>query len=267
MAKSSIIINTYKLTNNSLIGEGSFATVHRAISHKNTYVAIKINKDPSLNTIKHEAQILSYLNKQLPNADFIPILYWYGNFSGRSCIVTPIYVPLTTFNFINILSLLEAIHSVDIIHCDIKPDNFMQCPITGNPVLIDFGLARAVAPNKFNANLCGSPRYASYYCYLGCTPAPRDDLISAGYVLMEQLGYKFSVIEPLFDPIYEFTHIYHKDNVLRKEQRTLEALLSYRLPKHLETYFQSLYSDNSPDYQYLKSLFQPLPMNDLETTI
>jgi serine/threonine protein kinase len=267
MAISSIVIHTYKLTNNSIIGEGSFATVHRAISHNNTYVAIKINKDPSLNTIKHEAQILSYLNKQLPNANFIPILYWYGIFSGRSCMVTPIYVPLTTVNFIEILSLLEAIHSVDIVHCDIKPDNFMQCPVTKRTVLIDFGLARAVAPNKFNTNLCGSPRYTSYYCYLGYTPSPRDDLISAGYVYMETLGYVFNVVEPMNDPIYDFANINHKDNVLRKEQRTLEALLSYRLPKHLEVYFQTLYSDDPPDYHYLKSLFQSLPLNDLETTI
>jgi predicted Ser/Thr protein kinase len=64
-----VYIGLYKLDKNGFLGEGSFSTVHMATScrYKSHKVAIKIDKNPGINSVKHEATILAYLNKMLPN--------------------------------------------------------------------------------------------------------------------------------------------------------------------------------------------------------
>ncbi len=264
-------IGFYKLDATKCLGEGSFSTVYKAISSRPPYqhVAIKLDKHPDINSVKHEATILSYLNRNLPNAKFIPILYWYGVFGKRSCMVTPIYKPITAefLNPVEIISILQSIHALNILHCDIKPDNFMLTQTTNKIVLIDFGLAQTLQPNKSTTTtIIGSPRYASYFIYLGQNPCPRDDLISAGYVFMEQIyNCPFMSIEQCPDYKYEMDSIYNVNNLKRKQQRTLNALLSYNLPKHLCLYFDNLYQEHSQiDYQYLQSLFQSLQCGDPE---
>jgi len=266
-------IGFYKLDATKCLGEGSFSTVYAATSCRAPYqeVAIKIDKNPDINSVKHEANILSYLNRNLPNAKCIPILYWYGVFGKRACIVTPFYRSLTTtteqLNPIEVINILRTIHELNIVHCDIKPDNFMLMQNTGQLVLIDFGLAQTLN-SKLSATttVIGSLRYASYFVYLGQKPCPRDDLISAGYVFMEQLYNKpFLHINPRPDCKYELDSIYNINNLERKQQRTLNALLSYNLPKHLCMYFHYLYQEHSQiDYQYLQSLFQSLQSGDPE---
>jgi hypothetical protein len=86
---ANIRIGLYILDSSGNLGEGSFSTVHSATYCRAPYhkVAIKIDKHPEINSLKHEASILSYLNKQLPAATFIPTLYWYGIF-GNTVIQT-----------------------------------------------------------------------------------------------------------------------------------------------------------------------------------
>jgi serine/threonine protein kinase len=256
-------IGFYKLNTTQQLGEGSFSTVYLATSSRPPYqtVAIKIDKNPDINSLKHEATILSYLNYHLPSEQCIPTLYWYGVFGKRGCIVTPIYKALTIdfLNPVEVINILQKIHKLNIVHCDIKPDNFMLTQNTNQLVLIDYGLAyNKTRTINTETTLRGSPRYASYFVYLGQQPQPRDDLISAGYVFMEQIyGMPFETVVECPDYTYELTSIHHINNVKRKHQRTLEALLSCNLPKHLCLYFEHLYKENLQiDYQYLQSLFQ-----------
>lgn len=266
-------IGFYKLNATKCLGEGSFSNVYEATSSRPPYqtVAIKIDKNPTINSIKHEATILSYLNRHLPNLPCIPTLYWYGVFGKRACMVTPIYKPLATefLNPVEVICILETIHEIQVLHCDIKPENFMLTQHTNQLVLIDFGLARFIKQSvNTSTTVIGSPRYASYFIYLGQQPRPRDDLISAGYVFMEQIyGRPFPTILQHPDYKYGFDNINNINNLERRQQRTLEALLSYNLPKHLCLYFKHLYQENSQiDYQYLQSLFQPTQVDGLETT-
>lgn len=261
MSMNDVYIGLYKLNTNHYLGEGAFATVHSATSCRDLKpVAIKIDKNTNINSLKHEANIIAYLNKHLPNADFVPTLYWYGMFANRATMVVSMCQPVLTINPIEVITILEAIHSVNIIHCDIKPDNFMMK--AGKLVLIDFGLARTpVVKRVATTTLCGNPRYASYFIYLGQMPIYRDDLISAGYIFMELCGCPFSVIEPT-EVIDD--SIFHITNIQRRQQRTLAALLSLKIPKHLMQYFEYLYRDDlqTVDYTYLMSLF-----DNPETTI
>ena len=77
---------------------------------------------------------------------------------------------------IQMLSRIEHLHQRNVIHRDIKPDNF----VLGNErksykvYLIDFGLAKKFIakngehiPYKDNKNLTGTARYASLNTHLG----------------------------------------------------------------------------------------------------
>lgn len=259
---ANIRIGLYILDASGNLGEGSFSTVHSATYCRAPYykVAIKIDKNPGINSLKHEASILSYLNKQLPAAKFIPTLYWYGIFGHRACLVTPLYKPMTPelFSPGAIIEILNAIHNMQIVHCDIKPDNFMVSLDTNNIVLIDFGLARAISKSATMCeHICGSQRYASYFVYLGHRPCARDDLISAGYMIMEYYGYNFSQIQQSQDYAHAYDSIHNVNNLQRKQQRTLDALLSMYLPDNLGLYFQYLYNNDCChiNYEYLGGLF------------
>ena len=75
------------------------------------------------------------------------------------------------------ISRLEYVHSKNLIHRDVKPDNFlMGLGKKGNLVyIIDFGLAKKYRdprthqhiPYRENKNLTGTARYASINTHLG----------------------------------------------------------------------------------------------------
>ena len=196
-------IHNYKLLDK--LGKGAFSTVFKG-EHRTTkkLVAIKVEKEAT--TLKHESKIIAYLNRELPGLPNIPTLYWYGLYGNNVCLATTYYakslnqyVEDDSFKLLKlcskIISGLGVLHSAYIVHSDIKPDNIM-IDANENPVFIDFGLSSLF----YNAekdiykedirgvHLIGSPKYASYNLHLGHPVLPRDDLMSAGYLLMTILG-------------------------------------------------------------------------------
>ena len=95
---------------------------------------------------------------------------------------------------IQMLDRLEFIHSKNIIHRDIKPDNFVVGLEEKSHIIyvLDFGLSKKFRSSrthqhiKFNVNkkLTGTARYASINALKGCEQSRRDDLEAIGYVLM-----------------------------------------------------------------------------------
>ena len=53
------------------------------------------------------------------------------------------------------------LHSKDIVHCDLKPDNIMVCQDTGYIKLIDFGLATVLKPGELSGDFRGTAEYMS----------------------------------------------------------------------------------------------------------
>ena len=79
---------------------------------------------------------------------------------------------------LNILSVLEYIHSLGIVHRDIKPENIIIRSRDNLPVLIDFGVARYCS-DRHESTIVGTPGYMSLEQARGKT-AYSNDLYSLG---------------------------------------------------------------------------------------
>lgn len=267
------MIHNYKVIEQ--LGKGAFSTVFKGLHRiHQTPVALKVSSEKQT----HETKILAYLNRELArNNPCVPTLLWYGLFGNNTCIVTTFFE--TTFqNYVDsvwnkdcqglwgicnqLMGAIEKIHSVHIVHSDIKPDNFM---VDGGRVyIIDFGLSSLVynvdkgvfKENKKTEHLIGSPKFASYNLHLGNSVSYRDDLISVGYMMMTMFRIEIPwanmvLLDGEEDGDLPLYHVAHPLNIRRARYKQLKTLLSYieslsvEMPgvkEYLIEYFQKTYA-------------------------
>jgi serine/threonine protein kinase len=197
-----MIANKYMLLN--IIGKGKFGKIYYGARVKTAMpVAIKIeNAESSIKLLKNETTILNYLYHN--GSRKIPFVHWYGNYQSNPCLIMT-YYETSLYDYtlaikpnaqdskmilLKIISILKDIHDSQIIHRDVKPQNFM---IQNSELyLIDFGLASVYAddfkihiPEKSdNLSILGTPKYISIHLHEGRTPSRRDDVISSGYIYL-----------------------------------------------------------------------------------
>ena len=178
------------------ISSGSFGQVFSAVNKRTgERVAIKVEKLSELSSLKHEARVYNIL-KNLPG---IPSIKWFGTDEQNSYIILPLFKynlkelrcsrTLQDSEIISIgkqiLSILEHIHKMSVVHCDIKPDNFMIERGSTTLFLIDFGFARKFNPNsKIMNNSVGTPNFMSRSVHSKKEPGFLDDIESSLYVLL-----------------------------------------------------------------------------------
>ncbi len=284
MQEEEIYIHNYKILEK--LGKGAFSTVFKGIHRINKkLVAIKIEKTAT--TLKHESKILSYLNRELPGSPNFPTLFWYGLYGNNICLTTTfykmslsIYVEKIGKDIFKLIGLCEKLilaikqlHSVYVVHSDIKPDNFMVDE-RENVIIIDFGLSSLYynvendiyKENVKTVDLIGSAKYASYNLHLGNSVGPRDDLISIGYLFMTIFGIELPWSSYYCESELPIYHIMHPANIGRGKLKRLELIKNYLeetepkqivnhyLIPYLEAVYKLEYMDQ-PDYGALRTLF------------
>ena len=205
MADPIILNERYNLEER--LGSGGMAVVYRARDLMlERYVAIKIlrenySDDPSFQErFRQEAKAAANLSH--PN---IVTVHDFGFDRGRLFIIME-YIPGTNLKSIlqrrGRMSVDEAVmlmsqacagvgyaHRSGLVHCDIKPHNFLITPDLRLKVT-DFGIARALAsiqPEEKSEVVWGSPQYFSPEQAAGGPPSPASDVYSLGVILYETL--------------------------------------------------------------------------------
>ena len=145
-----------------IIGNGTFGNVYKAkCKKKELFYAVKTEpSSAAYTTLTHECNILKYLYDNRCRS--IPYISWYGIHRDSFCLITPLYdmtltdylcerkLPLASVHklFPKLITLIQTIHELRVIHRDIKPDNFMVKD--GELFLIDFGLANVYIDDQSN---------------------------------------------------------------------------------------------------------------------
>lgn len=287
--ESPIIGNKYKIQ--SCISNGSFGYVFKGNHIKNSgeTVAIKIEKNSAMKSLKHETKILNYLYSNKIRK--IPAIYWYGLFDDCQCIVFTYYEcslsdyimrkPLEPHIINGIMTkmvdIISQIHSKYVLHRDLKPSNFMIK--SGDLFVIDFGLStfyidenRIHYPNEKSDTIIGSPKYISIRIFEGNKYSRRDDIISLAYIYMfmvlkdtpwEPTDYSpENVLDETIQTCGEL-NIDHPKNRMRYENRILIKFFEIcggnlggnsRIFEFFE-YIYGLDYEECPEYSYITDLF------------
>src|SRR5579884_1184194 len=88
---------------------------------------------------------------------------------------------------LQIARALEHVHSLNVIHRDIKPDN-VHLDASGRAKLMDFGIAKAPQLSLTRTGFTlGTPHYMAPEMLMGQPPSPQVDIYSFGVMLFEVL--------------------------------------------------------------------------------
>jgi serine/threonine protein kinase len=174
-----------------------------------------------------------------------------------------------------ILDRIEFMHEKNILHRDIKPDNFLMGAGKNAHLvyIVDFGLSKKFIqesktliyadkhiPYKEGKELTGTARYASINTHMGIEQSRRDDIESIGYVLM----YLLRGILPWMSMKAKDTKTKYK-MIMEKKISTPAEFLTKGFPNELAlfiNYAKGLKFEEKPDYKYLKGLLTTARKNN-----
>ena len=205
MSNPQILNDRYQL--NAKIGSGGMAHVYRAMDlmlQRN--VAVKVLKEDYSADLafreRFRQEARSAANLSHPN---IVTVHDFGLDQGHLFIVME-YIPGTDLKSLikerGRLSVTESLelmiqacqgvgyaHRAGLVHCDIKPHNFLVTPDMLVKVT-DFGIARAlstISKDEKNDVVWGSPHYFAPEQASGLPPSPASDVYSLGVIFYELL--------------------------------------------------------------------------------
>eukprot|EP00163_Fabomonas_tropica_P025007 TRINITY_DN4307_c0_g1_i5.p1 TRINITY_DN4307_c0_g1~~TRINITY_DN4307_c0_g1_i5.p1 ORF type:complete len:377 (-),score=85.57 TRINITY_DN4307_c0_g1_i5:228-1358(-) len=288
--KPNVIQKKWKVK--ELLGSGSFGEVHRGEDVKNGIdVAIKFESRSDTGKRKvlpEEARIY----KHLGGAEGFPKLIWAGPDGDYYVMVMTLLGPsigdlfesdLCGYRFslktvlqiaIAMIDRLEKMHSKNYLHRDLKPKNLVMG--VGNNAhkvyLLDLGLAKRYIdkktgqhiPEKDGLPLVGTPKYASVNNHFGRELGRRDDLESLGYILL--LFLKGSLP---WDGIAKTPNPRNRREKYipmgaMKDDMTPQQLFRHYPEEFVQymEYVRNLEFDSTPNYKYLKKLFERRYQNE-----
>lgn len=287
------------------LGSGSFGDVWCAIDKKATdasqieqqlspnqqipqsmvkYVAIKVehSKKKERSRVLEEYKIYKYLRDH-GFIEGIAKLYNYIEIPGYNMLVMELLGPSLEDMFnrckrifklstvfaiaLQLIDLIETLHSLSFIHRDIKPNNFSLGYRNYQRIhMLDFGLSKKFyskekghIPMNKGKHLVGTVRYVSKNMHMGIEPSRRDDLESIGYMLIY-----FAKGELPWQGLNKKLHgingqaIDHKQKIGEIKHLTKLSTLCNGLPRCFQKYLEycgKLKFSEKPNYDYLKDLF------------
>lgn len=169
---------------------------------------------------------------------------------------------------IDIINIFRYLHNNDIIHRDIKPDNFAIGYSEKERIYIfDFGLSkryRSIKTGEHNPmvkenKLTGTARYASINALRGFEQSRRDDLEAMSYMLMYFLRDKLP---------WQGLVVKQKENryakILEKKMSFPLSSLCTGFPRQFEeliSYTRALQYEEDPNYDYMVNLMMQVLNN------
>lgn len=185
------------------IGSGQFGIVYKGINKiTKEEVAIKVENKQTTKLLKREANIYLLLSKE----EEFPKLKWYGSseviyymvidllgLSLKELKIRSDEIPLVIIKRIakKIIRTIEKVHKYQLLHRDIKPDNFLFDLVDYDKLyLIDFGLAKTYMNTSNNhikeetiSGCVGTQEFVSLNVHERKLPSRRDDIESAIYII------------------------------------------------------------------------------------
>ena len=193
-----LINNKYKIIEK--LGAGCFGEIYKGENIR-TQEKVAIKVEPITNNfklLKNESLIYQYLT----GTTGIPNVKWFGKddvnyYMVLNLLGDSLQTTLNTKKFfslklvlqigLQIIFTLKSIHDKELVHRDIKPDNFLLGNNDSNKkqiYIIDFGFCKSVTNMKKTTGLIGSLTYASLNAHNYTELSYRDDLESLGYMLI-----------------------------------------------------------------------------------
>jgi len=254
-------IHRYKLED--IIGKGVFGEIWKAkdvLNNEDVAVKMEYKKD-ELMLLKNEAIIYNYIQHQ---EGFVTLKYYGANEDSYFMVMdllgkniaqmkndNEIEYDVAIFLFYQMILRIQYLHDNQIIHQDIKPENFMMDGKCGNILyLIDLGFCKKYKtatrhiPIAHKKSIIGTPHFVSENILNGIQGSRRDDLISIFYIfifcILSKDGWA-DLNSNLKDP---------EDKPHRIQLLYETNKISNRI-NEIFTYLRNLKFTENPDYSYI----------------